>query len=183
MNTNRKAAEIERHAIRILVGDGYVVHRTIRTPVETPSGFYSNANDFFGCIDLLAKRKGERMRYIQVTTKSVSSKVKEVREIPWDTRFESVEIWQWIGGANKREDGRNGIKKPRCYFQLHSLDHAFVTDSTQRLFMQPRRRKGGLDGLKAPLDPVPRKLVPAEDAGPALADGTVDPFHQDAGDV
>jgi hypothetical protein len=69
---------------------GYKVHRTIRSRF--------NSNDVFGCIDLVAKRRGERTRWIQVTSDGgIGRKATDLAEVPWDPLFDLVEVWQWKG--------------------------------------------------------------------------------------
>lgn len=133
-SSNGKGREAERKAIQILERLGYVVHRTVRVSIFRRGRWFSQRNDVFGCIDLLAKRRGERMRYIQVTMGGgIGAKRRELATVPWDVEHESVEIWRWIGGAGKRKDARNGKPRPRLYFQVYRLDAAFALNKTDRI--------------------------------------------------
>lgn len=136
-SNNEKALIVERIAIKILQEDErgpYKVHHTTRTPYWTKAGWGSNANDILG-VDLLAKRQGERMRYIQVTAgRDVGRKKQALAQIPWDTAYESVEIWRWVDGSGKRLDSRNCKPRPRLYFQIYRLDKGFVLDKSDRIW-------------------------------------------------
>lgn len=135
MNTSGKGARIERIAIKHLRSEGYRVHRTLRSAVRYRRRFVSNGNDLFGSVDLLAKKGGERMKYIQVTaTRDKSRKAKRLLEVPWDCSMESVEIWRWVGGKGPRMDGRTGQPRPRFYFQVYRLDSGFRNDKSDRIW-------------------------------------------------
>ena len=67
VNTSAKGTSIELAAIKLLEAEGYKVHRCVRTGVKRGPFYFSQSNDVFGCIDLVAKRFGSRTRWIQVT--------------------------------------------------------------------------------------------------------------------
>lgn len=97
--SGRKGTAIERKAIAILRNQGYRVHRTIRSP------YRGQNNDVFGCIDLIAKKRHEPTRWIQVTTMTVGLKLKaediKNAKVPWGPQ-DSVEIWRWKGGQRTK---------------------------------------------------------------------------------
>ena len=140
MSSSDDGAEIERHAIRILKAHSYAIDRATRKPRWTKKGWRNpQANDFLGCVDIIAKKKGERMRFIQVTKgRNVGRKKKRLATVPWDTQFESVEIWRWIGGAGKRKDGRNNKLRARMYFQVYRLDRDFELDKSDRIMAESK---------------------------------------------
>jgi hypothetical protein len=138
VNTSGKGARIERIAIKWLQAQGYHVHRTLRSAYVYKGQYRNNRNDVFGSLDLLAKRKGERLRLIQVTvTRDKSRKTKRLAEVPWDTVTESVEVWRWVGGAGPRTDRRTGLPRPRFYFQLYRLDTEYKVNKADRIFTRP----------------------------------------------
>lgn len=54
--------------------------------------------DIYGC-DLIAKKRGHKTRWIQVSTLSQkSAKQKQVLSFPWTLDYESVEIWLRLEG-------------------------------------------------------------------------------------
>lgn len=115
VNPSGKGTRIEAIARRCLERDGYVVRRTIRTPYEIRDGWRSNANDILGC-DLVAKRAGERTRWIQVTSGyHIGEKCQDLAKVPWTPAHDSVEIWRWVPGT----------KHPGRYFQVYRLDYNY----------------------------------------------------------
>lgn len=108
---------IELKAVKHLRSEGYTVHRTVRSTYQTSKRFGSHQNDIFGCIDLLAKRPGAPIRFIQVTcTAAIGKKIEDLSAVPWDDEFESVEVWRWV-------KGNSGVKG---YFQIYSRAQDYV---------------------------------------------------------
>ena len=57
-----------------------------------------SGRDIYGC-DLIAKERGEKTRWIQVSTLGQkSAKAKQVLVFPWTLAFESVELWLRLEG-------------------------------------------------------------------------------------
>lgn len=140
-NTSKKGAVIELSAIKVLEAQGYTVHRCVRTGVKRGPMYISQSNDVFGCIDLVAKKKGERTRWIQVTAHSgIGQKKQDLSEVPWDTLFDSVEIWRWIGGRTRKHKA-TGVMLERQYFQIYHLDDDYE--------LLPERRIRPADILEA----------------------------------
>lgn len=126
INTAKKGQIIELTAIKILEAQGYKVHRCVRTGVKRGPMYISQSNDVFGCIDLVAKKKGERTRWIQVTADGgIGRKKADLSEVPWDTLFDSVEIWRWVPGKYGRKDKRTGEVLDDLYFQIYHLDEGY----------------------------------------------------------
>lgn len=122
--------EVERIAIAILEDQGYKVHRTVRTPVKVGKFFISQSNDVFGCIDLIAKKKGERTRWVQVTKdKGIGRKKKDLSQVPWDKDFDSVEVWIWKARKLKDIKAEPGQKMKEYnrwkHFQLYRMDNDY----------------------------------------------------------
>jgi hypothetical protein len=139
VGTNRKGAELERRAIAILQAQGYLVHRTVRTPFVIGGGFHrSHNNDIFGCFDLLAIRQtsalhhpARGMRCIQVTDithvakrqKKVASTVGDwfptCMDYPRRVRldlFVTREVWGWVGGRRGAKTKRGkAVKRAQCF--------------------------------------------------------------------
>lgn len=133
MNTNEIGRNVERIAIDILEAEGYIVHRCIRSGQKRGAFYVSHSNDIFGCVDLLAKKRGERMRFIQVTKdRAIGEKIADLSTVPWDKALESVEIWRWVDGTGKRIL-KNGKIRDRLYFQVYHLDDDFQLDKERRI--------------------------------------------------
>ncbi|MFA5944657.1 MAG: hypothetical protein WC876_09350 [Candidatus Thermoplasmatota archaeon] len=133
VNTSSKGTAIELAAIKVLEAEGYKVHRCVRTGVKRGPFYFSQSNDIFGCIDLVAKKRGERTRWIQVTAHSgIGQKKKDLDEVPWDPVYDSVEIWRWVGG-NSRKHKVSGAWLERQYFQVYHFDEAYVLDKDKRI--------------------------------------------------
>lgn len=125
MNAARKGREVEARAVRHLEAGGYVVHRCIRNSVRRQGKWYSAGNDIWGCIDLLAKRRGERVRFIQVTSDTgIAAKRQQLDAVPWDREWECVEIWRWIPARGNLPG----------HFQRYLLDEDYRFDHANRVF-------------------------------------------------
>lgn len=136
VNTSAKGTAIELAAIKLLEAEGYKVHRCVRTGTKRGPLWISQSNDVFGCIDLVAKKRGARTRWIQVTAHSgIGQKRREIEEVPWDPLFDSVEIWRWVGGAARRHR-TTGIWLDRQYFQVYHMDDGFELRAERRIGMQ-----------------------------------------------
>jgi len=121
----RKGREVENRAVQHLKACGYVVHRCIRNGVQRGGRWHSAGNDVWGCIDLLAKKRGERVRFIQVTSGSnLVGKRGQLEAVPWDSAWECVEIWRWV----KPRRGAPG------HFQRYLLDEGYALDHSNRVF-------------------------------------------------
>ena len=142
MNTSAKGAAIELQAIKLLEAEGYKVHRCVRTGAKRGPFWVSQSNDVFGCIDLVAKKRGARTRWIQVTADSgVGRKRKELAEVPWDPLFDSVEIWRWVGGQRRkdrrfRDAGAASPRLQRQYFQVYHMDDGFALLPARRITVE-----------------------------------------------
>lgn len=125
VNRSAKGTAIELQAIKLLEAEGYKVHRCVRTGVKRGPFYFSQSNDIFGCVDLVAKKHGQRTRWIQVTADSgIGRKKKDLDEVPWDPLFDSVEIWRWVGG-NTRKNKTTGKWLARQYFQVYHFDDGY----------------------------------------------------------
>ena len=134
VNRAAKGTAIELTAIKMLEADGYKVHRCVRTGVKRGNLYYSQSNDVFGCIDLVAKKQGERTRWIQVTAHSgIGQKKADLAEVPWDPLFDSVEIWRWVGSKRGRKDKRNGDILDDLYFQVYHHDDDYGLRADRRI--------------------------------------------------
>ena len=138
VNTSAKGTAIELAAIKVLEAEGYKVHRCVRTGVKRGPFYFSQSNDVFGCIDLVAKKKGTRTRWIQVTAHSgIGQKKKDLDEVPWDPHFDSVEIWRWVGGQSRRHKTQQNVLLERQYFQVYHLDHGYELRKDDRVVLNP----------------------------------------------
>lgn len=102
------------------------MHRCVRNGVQRGGRWYSAGNDIWGCVDLLAKRRGERVRFIQVTSGAgIADKRRQLDIVPWDSAWECVEIWRW----------RPAKAGQRANFQRYLLDEGFVLDHANRVYL------------------------------------------------
>ncbi len=132
-NTSSKGARVELLAIKHLEAQGYVVHRCIRTGAKRGNLWISQSNDVYGCIDLIAKKRGERTRWIQVTADGgIGRKKDKIASVPWDPLFDSVEIWRWVGGASRKHK-ITGEMLERQYFQVYHYDDHFELSPDNRV--------------------------------------------------
>ncbi len=111
MSNASKGAAIEREAVRVLEARGYLVHRTIRTPVLRGGLIRgSHSNDVFNAFDIVAMQKREyphkgSLLMVQVTTKEMMrARERKVLEavgahVPVDRV--DVEVWGFVGGSRK----------------------------------------------------------------------------------
>ncbi len=138
VNSSAKGTAVELMAIKLLEAEGYKVHRCIRTGQKRGPFYVSQSNDVFGCIDLVAKKRGERTRWVQVTADSgIGRKKADLAEVPWDPLFDSVEIWRWVGGGTRRNK-TTGAWLERQYFQVYHLDDAYELRRERRIAGQPQ---------------------------------------------
>lgn len=124
VSTIQIGRETEKMCEDILVSQGYVVHRTVR------SSHRGLANDVFGCIDIIAKKKGERTRWIQVTAGSgIGEKIADIEEMAdaWDPDIDSVEVWLWKGIKQKKGVTRERWQSKQ-YFQVRRRDDNYALD-------------------------------------------------------
>ncbi|HUR63938.1 MAG TPA: hypothetical protein VM241_05610 [Candidatus Thermoplasmatota archaeon] len=137
VNRSAKGTAIELAALKLLEAEGYKVHRCVRTGVKRGPFYYSQSNDVFGCIDLVAKKRGQRTRWIQVTADSgIGRKKHDLAEVPWDPLYDSVEIWRWVGG-NTRKSKVTGQPLDRQYFQVYHLDDGYELRKDRRVLAEP----------------------------------------------
>ena len=141
MNPVAKGNRLELMVCLILEAHGYVCHRSVRALMPTPAGMRTRSHDFFGCIDIVAKRAGEPVRWIQVTSdESVAQKRRDLAVIPWDSAFEAVEIWQWHGTRHGKKSA-DGTPYPEMYFQVYKLSQDFAKVESNRVFAWPEVRR------------------------------------------
>ena len=106
MSTSSKGAALERKAMLELEADGYLVHRTVRTPVMAGGKVIgSHNNDVFGVFDLVAMSEQMGILFVQVTTAAnMSERRKKVETIASyfpPSILVMVEVWGWMGGGRK----------------------------------------------------------------------------------
>jgi Holliday junction resolvase-like predicted endonuclease len=133
MNNVAKGVRTESLAKKLLESQGYLVHRVVRTSFSS-KGIPWHPQDIFGCIDLIAKKAGERTRWIQVTAgRSIGRKKESLRKVDWTIDHDSVEIWRWIDGSGPILDKRSGKPRPRRTFVIYRLDQDFDVKRAERI--------------------------------------------------
>lgn len=140
-NKAAKGRRIEETAESILRREGYTaIHRVQRQVHRTNDGYVSNRQDLFGVADIAAKKAGHRTLYIQVTcATNIAARLHALEEVPWDDRYDDVQLWRWVGGGGKRIDGRNGQPREMLYFQIYKreLGYAYLRES--RIYLRQQQ--------------------------------------------
>ena len=81
----------------------------------------------------VAKKRGQRTRWIQVTADSgIGRKKADLAEVPWDELFDEVEIWRWVGGR-PRKHKTTGEMLDRQYFQVYRMDQEYALRDENRV--------------------------------------------------
>lgn len=104
MKSVQKGNQYEREVKDILIREKYSVEGQHRKVLYIKDKFTGQmklimaGRDIYG-VDLIAKKLGERTRWIQVSTVSQKSvKEKQVLIFPWTLEHESVELWLRVTG-------------------------------------------------------------------------------------
>lgn len=104
MKSTQKGNLYEKEVKTILEGQGWTVegqHRKVMWIRDKYTGamkMIMAGRDIFG-VDLIAKKLGQKTRWIQVSTLSQkSAKQKQVLVFPWTLEHESVELWLRLDG-------------------------------------------------------------------------------------
>lgn len=104
MKSTAKGNAYEREVRDILEAQGWLVegqHRKVMWIKDKYTGqmkMIMSGRDIFGC-DLIAKKAGEKTRWIQVSTVTQkSAKEKQICVFPWTLEHESPELWLRIDG-------------------------------------------------------------------------------------
>jgi hypothetical protein len=104
MKSTAKGNLFEKEVKTILEGQGWLVegqHRKVMWIRDFKTGqmkMIMAGRDIFG-VDLIAKKIGEKTRWIQVSTLTQkSAKQKQVLVFPWTLEHESVELWLRLDG-------------------------------------------------------------------------------------
>jgi hypothetical protein len=104
MKSTAKGNQFEKEVKTILEAQGWMVegqHRKvmwIRDKYTDQMKMIMAGRDIYGC-DLIAKKLGEKTRWIQVSTLTQkSAKQKQVLAFPWTLAYETVELWLRLDG-------------------------------------------------------------------------------------
>jgi len=150
MKSTQKGNLYEKEVKTILEGDGYLVegqHRKVMWIRDYKTGemkMIMAGRDIFG-VDLIAKKLGERTRWIQVSTLTQkSAKQKQVMVFPWTLEHESVELWLRLEGKRSfrvfilvSADSASGL----------GLDHRIQwVEAIQRDLKRSKNEKENTDG-------------------------------------
>lgn len=104
MKSTQKGNQFEGEARKILEAQGWLVegqHRKVMWIRDKKTGLMKMimaGRDIYGC-DLIAKKRGQRTKWLQVSTVSQkASKQRQVLIFPWTLEHEDVELWLRIDG-------------------------------------------------------------------------------------
>lgn len=164
MRSGSKGTAIELKAKKHLEDEGWVVHRCVRTGVKRGPFYMSQSNDVFGCVDLVAKKRGEPTLWIQVTADSgIGRKKDDLLKIPWSPGVDDVRIWKWVGGSHTshKVTGKPIIKQFFDQYFLtmvnkeemaydgptvRDLKLDFVKDENRRIYLGAKKPKDSFAG-------------------------------------
>jgi hypothetical protein len=94
----------EKEVKDILVGQGFIVEKALPRLVWIPGRRVpiSSSHDFFGCWDLVAKKKGHKTLWVQVSTwEHMSHKRTQVKDFPWFEDVDVCAIYARVRGGGK----------------------------------------------------------------------------------
>lgn len=98
MSSYAKGNALELEVKKTLQAEGWEVFRQHRKPIYMKGKMIMVGCDIFGC-DIVAKRKGFRPLWVQVSTPdNKSAKIKQVMAFPWDFEKECLQVWTRIPG-------------------------------------------------------------------------------------
>jgi len=93
-------AQYESKVRALLLDWGYSVHRSHMSVVHRGGFIFSNSNDIFNAIDIVALKPGERTHWIQVTGDTgMKRKLDKLAPVKWNFQHSWVEIWKATGGG------------------------------------------------------------------------------------
>lgn len=104
MNTRAKGNRFQDRIEKLLKSWGWTVHnqKTVSSLVKIrrkdgriQEVWISKRNDILGCIDITARKPGEKPLHIQATLHGdLRKRTEQLRTIPWALGHEDVQIWQ-----------------------------------------------------------------------------------------
>lgn len=98
MKATQKGNQFEREVKDILEAQGWKVFRQHRKPLFIKGRMVTIGADIFGA-DIVAKKQGEKTRYVQVSTvENKSKKEAQLLEHPVTIAYESIELWLRVDG-------------------------------------------------------------------------------------
>lgn len=146
MKSTQKGNQYEREVRDILKAQGWHVegqHRKVMWLRDKHTGqmkMIMSGRDIYGC-DLIAKKKGDKTRWIQVSTLGQkSAKQRQVLEFSWTLAYESVELWLRLEGKRS--------------FRVFKLQESgiFVEDAQQDL--KRKNNEEDTDGIEGSAEKV-----------------------------
>lgn len=102
MNSKARGASLERRFIQLLETHGYKCEKARATYAPRMAGRpMAVAHDLFRCLDIVAKKRGQKTAWVQVTTQgsSIKGKADKFRaeaEAHFDPDFDEVVVAQWV---------------------------------------------------------------------------------------
>lgn len=136
-----KGRDFEKAVQARLEQQGWVVHRALPNTGRRGLVFYTNSNDLFGCIDLVAVHPERGLWWIQCGTVShISSKRKDVEEVPWPKAMldgaGSTRLRVSVFEAAERPDDLNRRRKVHLA-RVHDLRSNGMWETTMVLQVHP----------------------------------------------
>jgi hypothetical protein len=160
VNTKKKGAMWEKIAEKTMeMIFGLTVHTTERKMVRQAwGGYISLANDIYGCIDHIGKKKGLRKTWwIQTTAGGgIGEKAAEITALDCWGPADLVEIWRGVGGKKGKKWDRThpkeeGIEIDKWYFQRYRLENNFKMVKGDVIIIPPEVIKAVASKPKAPV--------------------------------
>jgi len=96
INKRKKGRQFEFYIRDYLRDNGYEVYICGKSAVKIGNKILFKGNDIFGCIDILACRPGEKIKFIQATCDgNISKKEKDLSMVTkWAFEHSDIEVWQ-----------------------------------------------------------------------------------------
>jgi len=106
MSKRKTGRRLEKRIAEILKKYGYTVHLTQYSFREFTDKMgkrrvFSQSNDIFNCIDIIAIKPNEKTLWIQVTAdQSIRKRLIKLQDVNWN--FDYSRIWLVVGRRNKK---------------------------------------------------------------------------------
>ena len=129
MSRRKTGRRLEKRIAEILKKYGYTVHLTQYsfrefTDKTGKKKIFSQSNDIFNCIDIIAIKPNEKTLWVQVTKDTnVRRKLLKLEDIKWNFPFSR--IWLVIGRTQNNRVDRFDIYELLSNYQIKKIGHIY----------------------------------------------------------
>lgn len=129
MSKRKTGRRLEKRIAEVLEKYGYTVHLTqysFREFVDKTGKrrVFSQSNDIFNCIDIIAIKPDEKTLWVQITKDTnVRRKLLKLEDIEWNFGFSR--IWLVIGRTQNNRVERFDIYELTPTYQLNKIGHIY----------------------------------------------------------